>query len=692
MLCSVRELKLGEDHDGIIELPATPEVGTPAAKALGLEGPVIEFKLTPDRSDCFGVAGIARDLAAAGLGRLKPRDFEPVPASGPRPGDHARLPARRRSACPLFVGRIIRGVRNGPSPAWLQDRLTAIGLRPISALVDITNYLTFDLCRPLHVFDAAKLQRGPHLALRPARRGARGAGRPDLPAGRRHDRDRRRGRAGQPRRHHGRRKDGASPRSTTDVVLEVALFDPLRTAATGRRLGSRATPAPLRARVGSGLVLPATGVRHPADPRALRRAPGPAAWPARCRHPRRRSFPTRTAGAIGRHRARPAGDRGHSGRARLRPRRRPRGMAVQPPSWRHDVSTEACIVEELARLHGYDRIAPVPSPAGRAVGAGLLTPAQRRRSAVRRAVADLGYAEAVTWSFIPPEQAALFGAAEPVLKRNPLNAELSAMRPSLLPNLAGCGRAQSRAQAGNGALFEVGPRFTGAMPGEQVVALAGLRFGDAAPRHWAARQRPVDAIDAKGDALAGLAALGMKPESVQVVAEAPGWYHPARSRQPAPGPDRPCRPSASCTRACCARSTSPVPAVGFESTSMPCRYRRRVQARRGRCWSRCPIRRWTATSPSSSPIGRAGELVDAVRGVDRTPDPRGYGCSTSMPAPGIRAGHEVAGGRGPPPGPRPDADRGRGKMRPSRVAVGARMVAARPRREVPVQGAAASLA
>ena len=140
---------------------------------------------------------------------------------------------------------------------------------------------------------------------------------------------------------------------------------------------------------------------------------------------------------------------------------------------------------------------------------------------MRRAVADLGYAEAVTWSFIPPEQAAPFGAAEPVLKRNPLNAELSAMRPSLLPNLlAAAARNLARKQE-NGALFEVGPRFTGAMPGEQVVALAGLRFGDATPRHWAARERPVDAIDVKGDALAGLAALGMKPESVQVVAEAP---------------------------------------------------------------------------------------------------------------------------------------------------------------------------
>ena len=168
MLCSARELKLGDDHSGIIELPEETEVGQPAAKVLGLEGPVIEIKLTPDRSDCFGVAGIARDLAAAGLGRLLSRDFTPVPGDGSK-GVAIRLdfPSGEEKACPLFVGRVIRGVRNGPSPAWLQHRLKAIGLRPISALVDITNYFTFDLCRPLHVFDAAKIQGDVVAALRP---------------------------------------------------------------------------------------------------------------------------------------------------------------------------------------------------------------------------------------------------------------------------------------------------------------------------------------------------------------------------------------------------------------------------------------------------------------------------------------------------------------------------------------------
>ncbi|HEX6016081.1 MAG TPA: phenylalanine--tRNA ligase subunit beta, partial [Geminicoccaceae bacterium] len=202
---------------------------------------------------------------------------------------------------------------------------------------------------------------------------------------------------------------------------------------------------------------------------------------------------------------------------------------VTPPSWRHDIQSEACIVEELARLHGYDRIPPVPVTRTGAVGAAILTAEQRRRGAAGRAVADLGYAEAVTWSFVPPEQAVLFGPPRPILKRNPLNAELAAMRPSLLPNLLAAAARNLARKHEDGALFELGPRFTGALPGEQTVALAGVRYGAAAPRHWVHQMRPVDAFDVKADALAALAVLGVKPESVQVGADAPGWYHPGRS-------------------------------------------------------------------------------------------------------------------------------------------------------------------
>ena len=284
MLCSMRELKLGDEHDGIIELPPDVEVGAPAAKALGLEGPVIEIKLTPDRSDCFGVAGIARDLAAAGLGRLPHARLHGRAGDGcARPGDPPRLPAGEEKACPLFVGRIIRGVRNGPSPAWLRNRLKAIGLRPISALVDITNYLTFDLSRPLHVFDAAKLEGD--LVLRFARLGE------ELHAldGRTYRLD------------DGMTviADATGPVSLGGImggegtgVTEATTDDrarggPVRSAAHG---GHRATPRhrerrahALRARARPGAGAARDRVRHAADPRAVRRrsrsrgrSPGPS--------------------------------------------------------------------------------------------------------------------------------------------------------------------------------------------------------------------------------------------------------------------------------------------------------------------------------------------------------------------------------------------------------------------------------
>jgi phenylalanyl-tRNA synthetase beta chain len=539
MLCSARELKTGEEHDGIIELPEDAEVGAPAVRALGLEGPVIEVKLTPDRADCFGVNGIARDLAAAGVGRLKARDLSPVPPrAGPGPDIRLDFPAGDEAACPVFLGRIIRGVRNGPSPAWLQNRLKAVGLRPISALVDITNYVTFDLNRPLHVFDAAKL-RG-DLTLRFAQPGE------ELPAldGKTY------------------RLDGAvtviadetGPVSlggimggestgvtddTTDVLLEVALFDPLRTAATGRKLGIE-SDARTRFERGLDPALVHSGAEHAtrlildlcggeAGPAVV--AGAPPAGPESIRF--RLAAVPRLAGIMV--------EAGEAGRI-LRHlgfllEGGPEQWQVTPPTWRHDVTSEACVVEELARVVGYDAIPAVSLPREGATNAGgVLTSEQRRRGAVRRAVAAQGLAEAVTWSFIPPEQARLFGAAEPVLMRNPLNAGLSAMRPSLLPNLLAAAKRNHDRKQAFGALFELGPRFTGSQPGEQAVALAGLRYGSAGSRQWSERERSADALDAKGDALATLAAAGLRAEQVQTAAGgAPGWYHPGRSGRIAQG-------------------------------------------------------------------------------------------------------------------------------------------------------------
>lgn len=537
MLCSIRELGLGEEHDGIIELADSLEVGTPAAAALGIEGPVLEIKLTPDRADCFGVHGIARDLAAAGIGRLKEPDFTPVPAAGP-PGPQVRLdfPPDDAAACPMFVARIVRGVRNGPSPAWLQWRLKAIGVRPISALVDITNWFTFDLNRPLHVFDADKL-RG-DLVLRLPDAGER------LEAldGRTYELDPSMTVIA----------DGSGPVSlggimggeatgvseaTTDVVLEVALFDPLRTAATGRKLG---VESDARTRFERGLD-PALAL--PASEAAVRMIvelcggePGPAVVagsvpagpaPVALRHERIGRLAGIEVDAPEAERLLTALGFAMAGG--------PAAWTVTPPTWRADVTTEACLIEEIARLRGYDAIPITSMPRETAVNAGVLTDAQRRRAALRRAVAAQGLVEAVTWSFIEPEAAGLFGHERPILKRNPLNAELSAMRPSVLPGLLAATARNLARKVEEGGLFELGPRYKGVTPGEQAVTLGGVRFGST-PRHWAQPVRPVDALDAKADALAALAAAGILERQVQVHQDgASGWYHPGRSGRMAQG-------------------------------------------------------------------------------------------------------------------------------------------------------------
>ncbi|HET6466825.1 MAG TPA: phenylalanine--tRNA ligase subunit beta [Geminicoccaceae bacterium] len=539
MLCSWRELKLGQDHAGIIELPETAEVGAPAAAALGIEGPVIDVAVTPDRADCLSVHGIARDLAAGGLGRLRQPDFSSEPGRGPR-GLDIRLDfaPETAAACPLFVGRLIRGVRNGPSPAWLRQRLEAVGVRPISALVDITNYVTHDLGRPLHVFDAAKLWGD--VVLRLARPGE------------------------QLRALDGRTytldpemtviADETGPVSlggimggeetgvteeTRDVLLEVALFDPARTARTGRKLGIE-SDARLRFERGVDpeLVLPGSEL---ATRLILALCGGEAAPAVVAGEVPRRQAPIRYQASTLPRLAGIALDDLETRRILealgFEVRGGPLQFEVRPPSWRHDVGSEACIVEELARVHGYDRIPPVPVTRTEAVSPGVLSPEQRRRGQIRRAVAAQGYLEAVTWSFLPAEQARLFGAAEPVMLRNPISSELDAMRPSLLPNLLAAAARNLARKHEEGALFELGPRFTGATPGEQATAVAGVRFGRAGGRHWAAPDRPVDALDAKGDALAALAAAGVKVEAVQLAGEAPPWYHPGRSGRLALGPN-----------------------------------------------------------------------------------------------------------------------------------------------------------
>jgi phenylalanyl-tRNA synthetase beta chain len=530
MLCSARELLLGEDHAGIIELPGDAPVGRPASEAVKVEGPVIEVAVTPNRSDCFGVLGIARELAAAGLGALRSRDFDPVPAAFQAPLQITLdFPQGQEAACPLFVGRVFRGLTNRPSPPWLQERLAAIGLRPISTLVDITNLVTMDLNRPLHVFDAAKL-RG-DIVLRCARPGER------LLAldGKTYELDPEvtviadRSGAISLGGIMGGESTGCTL-STTDVVLEIALFDPRRTAANGRRLGIESDARTRFERgVDPAMVLP--GMEY-ATRLILELCGGEASAPI-------------IAGAV------PAGPRPFT--FRLEQLKRLAGIAldqgvvedhlralgfrtersgeealvVTPPTWRHDVTMEADVVEELCRLHGYDRIPPMPVRRTEAVGHPTLTAEQRARAAARRSLASRGLAEAVTWSFVEPELAERFGGGAPAL-RNPINAELSVLRPSLLPNLLSAAvRNQNRDLRGV-ALFELGPRFFGPRPGEQEVTAGGIRVGRTHERHWAEAARPVDVFDVRADALAALTACRVKPDALRVVPEGPAHYHPGR--------------------------------------------------------------------------------------------------------------------------------------------------------------------
>ncbi len=534
MLCSERELGLSDAHTGIIELPDDAPVGAPVAAILGLDDPVIDVALTPDRADCAGVRGIARDLAAAGLGRLKPLPAEPVPGTFPSPiGVRFDFPPAAAGACPLFIGRLIRGVRNGPAPHWLQDRLRAIGLRPISTLVDITNFFTIDRNRPLHVFDAAKV--AGDLVVRLARPGetlaalndksytldaevtviADGNGVQSLGG-----------------------VIGGVPTGctaeTTAVYVEAALFDPARTAATGRRLGidsdaryrfergldpdavfagiEQATRMILELCGGEPSELVVTGA-VPDWRRTLTLRPsrvetlGGVAVPAA----EQAAILTALGCAVAE-----AADGG--------------AMPVEPPSWRADIEGEADLVEEVLRVRGFDTIPAVPLPRPPGLPRPAVTPRQRAAGLVRRALAARGLDEAVTWSFMAGALAARFGQADPGLTLvNPIASELDAMRPSILPNLVqAAARNAARGQA-DGALFEVGPAYADPSPAGQRLAAAGVRIGRSGPRHWAAAPRPVDAFDAKADALAALEAAGAPAGNLQVTTDAPGWYHPGRS-------------------------------------------------------------------------------------------------------------------------------------------------------------------
>ena len=534
MLCSERELGLSDEHTGIIDLPADAPVGTRLADYLGLDDPVIDIGLTPDRGDCAGVRGIARDLAAAGAGRLRPFDTSPVPGAFPSPiGVTIDLPADQRHACPAFIGRTLRGVTNGPSPKWLQDKLLSIGLRPISALVDITNYFTFDQPRPLHVFDAGKVKGDLVITLATGSEGRIAALNDkdyEIPAGACLISD-----AGGPISLGGI-VGGVSTgvtEDTTDVFLEVALFDPIRTAATGRTL---AIESDARYRFERGLDAGAMLGQMEAATRLILAVCGGEASdpviagtiPETARDLTLRTDRVEDLGGLPVPVDRQVAILKALG---FTVRHADHGLlGITIPTWRPDIHGEADLVEEILRVEGFDAIPSVPLPRTTAVTRPAVSPRQRVTAAVKRALSAQGLDEAVTWSFMDSGLAARFGFQSTALKLvNPIASDLDAMRPSVLPNLLqAAARNAARGYADVG-LFEVGPTYRDASPTGQMATAAGVRTGRTGPRHWAEPPRPVDAFDAKADAVTALEAAGAPVDNLQTTTDAPDWYHPGRS-------------------------------------------------------------------------------------------------------------------------------------------------------------------
>ncbi len=527
MLCSERELELSEDHDGIIDLPEDAPLGARFIDYRGMNDPMIHVKITPNRPDALGVRGIARDLAARGLGVLKPLANATISPSFPCPISVTISPELKSKGCPHFTGRALRGVTNGPSPAWLQARLKAIGLRPISALVDITNFFTFALNRPLHVFDLAKVKGnlrvhaaeggetflaldGKTYALRAGQMVISDATGVESLAG-----------------IMGGESTGCTP-ETTDVFVESAWWDPITIATTGRALKINSDARYRFERgVDPAFTLPGLDLAVQmildicgGEPSELAEDGAPVDTTRAYR-----LEPARVISLVGMDIPEPQQRATLEALGFILT-----GDMATPPSWRPDVLGEADLVEEVARIASLTKLQGKPLPRAVAgVPRPVLTPLQTRERTARRTIAALGYNECVTYSFIDETAAKLFGGGADALRvENPISSEMTHLRPDLLPGLL---RAAARNQARGFmdlALAEIGPAFHGGEPGEQHLQAAGLLIGQSAPRDPHGARRAVDLFDAKADAEAVLAAIGA-PAKVQITRKVAAWWHPGRS-------------------------------------------------------------------------------------------------------------------------------------------------------------------
>ncbi|MBB4363449.1 MULTISPECIES: phenylalanine--tRNA ligase subunit beta [unclassified Bradyrhizobium] len=531
MLCSAAELQISNDHDGIMELPADAPVGAGYTEWAALGDPVVEINLTPNRQDCTGVHGIARDLAAADMGKFRDPAIKPIKGEFACP---VKVTVEDSTLCPGFALRLVRGVKNGPSPEWLQKRLTAIGLRPINALVDITNFMTYDRARPLHVFDARKVKG--NLVVRRARDGE------TLLAldGRTYNLD--------PAicviaDEHGVEslagimggEASGCDDDTTDVLIESALWNEINIAQTGRKLGIN-SDARYRFERGvdpafmvPGLELATKLVMEmcggtPSETVVVGKSFG---------DDRVIDFPVtevKRLSGIEVPQVEMKRILTHLGFMMAGP-----GPVVKVavPSWRTDVHGKADIVEEIVRIFGVDKVPMTPFERGEDARKPVLTPLQLRTRRARRALASRGIIEAVTWSFITKSAAKLFGGGQRELEvANPIASDLSDMRPTLLAGLIAAAQANANRGASDVALFEVGQIFKGDRPQDQFIAASGVRRGFASSeglgRHWSGSAQ-ADVFDAKADALAVLAAAGAPMQALQIVAGGPAWLHPGRS-------------------------------------------------------------------------------------------------------------------------------------------------------------------
>ncbi|WP_347302442.1 phenylalanine--tRNA ligase subunit beta [Croceibacterium sp. TMG7-5b_MA50] len=528
MMCSVRELQLGDEHEGIIELPADAQVGM-AAAAFFNASPVFDVAITPNRPDCMGVHGIARDLAAGGLGTLKPLPVEPVAGSFPCP---VTIRTDDPAGCPAFFARVIRGVRNGPSPRWLQQALLSAGQRPISALVDVTNFLSLGFGRPAHVYDLAKLT-GPVVARRAgygeevlALNGKTYRLDPDMlviadDAGV-HDI------AGIMGGEESSVTDG-----TTDVLLEIAYFDPESIGATGRKLGI-ASDARTRFERGVDPAFLADGLEILTS-MILEMCGGEASEVVRAGEPPLATAViafdpqlTRRLGGVDVAEGEQRAILGRLGFAVAA------DWTVTAPTWRPDIVGPADLVEEVVRVHGLDHVASVALPRADGVARPTATPAQLTERRVRRAAAARGLMEAVTWSFLPVAAADAFVAEgeQPWVLDNPISEELKVMRPSLLPGLLlAAARNQARG-ASSLRLFEIGRRYGRSPDGASAErpTLGVVLAGESRARGWAnGKATGFDPFGAKAEALALLAEAGAPVDKLQVMGDAGPQFHPGQS-------------------------------------------------------------------------------------------------------------------------------------------------------------------